>query len=490
LRSDVSLKRKYRTILSSSGIILILAGLLMLFPLLCLVAWPEEAHQLFGFLVPASMLGGLGVLLWSVFKTPQPSPLTIQEGGVIVLISWVVICLVSALPFVYAPGVKFHLGVFEAVSGWTTTGLSVIDVTQTSHMLLLWRSIMQLFGGAGFAIIMLSAIAGPAGAGLSAAEGRGEQLAPHVRKSAELVLGIYAGYAVFGFLAYLAAGMTPFDAVTHAFAAISTGGFSTHPESIAFWNSPTIEAVTIVLMVLGNLNFFTAYLALRGKIKSVLRNGEVRLFIILFLTASIVVFFLLCLKIYPSLGKSARVALFETISALTTTGFTTTNYGNWNAVGFFTLIALMIIGGGTGSTAGGIKQYRIYMLYKSLIWQIRSFFLPRSAVVENYIWHGDNKDYVNDARIREIANAIFLYFVIYLLGAGILAAHSYSLQNSLFEFASALSTVGLSVGITSASAPPFVLWTEIFGMFLGRLEFLIVFIGLSKIIRDIYYMSR
>lgn len=436
------------------------------------------------------MLGGLGVLLWLIFKTPQSSPLTIQEGGVIVLISWVVICLVSAWPFLHARGLNFHQGVFEAVSGWTTTGLSVIDVTQTSHMLLLWRSIMQLFGGAGFAIIMLSAIAGPAGAGLSAAEGRSEQLAPHVRKSAKLVLSIYAGYALLGFLAYIATGMTSFDAITHAFAAISTGGFSTHPESIAFWNSSAVEAVTIVLMVLGNLNFFTAYFALRGKIKSVLRNGEVQLFIFLFSTSFIVVFFLLCLKIYPTLGKSTRVALFETISALTTTGFTTTNYQNWNAIGFFTLIILMIIGGGTGSTAGGIKQYRIYLLYKSLIWQIRRLFLPRSAVVENYIWHGDNKDYVNDARIREIANAVFLYFVIYLLGSGILAAHNYSLQDSLFEFASALSTVGLSVGITSASAPPLVLWTEIFGMFLGRLEFLIVFIGLSKIIRDIYHIYR
>jgi trk system potassium uptake protein TrkH len=490
LRSDVSLKKKYRAILSYCGSILFLGGSLMLLPLLCLFFWPEEIHELPGFLLPALLLIGLGLFLWLTFKSSAAIPLTVQEGGVIVLVIWVFMCLVSAWPFVQVQGMNFTQSVFESVSGWTTTGLSVVDVTKASHMLLLWRSIMQLFGGAGFAVIMLSAIAGPVGAGLTSAEGRSEQLAPHVRKSAKLVMGIYGGYALLGFLAYFAAGMLPFDAVTHAFAAISTGGFSTRPESIAFWNSPLIEAITIILMILGNLNFLTAYFALKGKIRTVLRNGEVKLFAVLSFIAILTVFFFLCVEIYPTFGKAARVAIFETVSALTTTGFTSTSYSHWNAVGFLTLIVLMVIGGGTGSTAGGIKQYRIFLLYKSLLWQVRRFFLPRTAVVENFIWHGDDKDYITDGRIREIANAAFLYLVVLVLGTAILAAHNYSLHDSLFEFASALSTVGLSVGITTASAPGLVLWTEIAGMFLGRLEFLIIFVGLGKIIRDVFHMTR
>jgi trk system potassium uptake protein TrkH len=490
LRSDLILKNKYRAILSYCGLILLLGGFLMLLPLSGLIFWPGESHQLLGFLLPALVLAASGIWLWRRYRSPVPSPLTIQEGGVIVMIIWIVICLLSAWPFVQNQGMSFTQAVFESVSGWTTTGLSVVDVTRASHLLLLWRSIMQLFGGAGFAVIMLSAIAGPPGGGLSAAEGRGDQLAPHVRKSAKLVMSIYAGYAVFGFLAYLAAGMAPFDAVTHAFSAISTGGFSTRPESLAYWNSPLIEAITIALMILGNLNFLTAYFGLRGKIRTVLRNGEVKVFAVLSFISIFAVFFFLCIKIYPTLGKAVRVAIFEIVSALTTTGFTTTSYSNWTAIGYLILIVLMIVGGGTGSTAGGIKQYRVFLLYKSLVWQIRRFFLPRTAVTEHYIWHGDDKDYVADSRIREIANAAFLYLIVFILGTAILAAHNYSLPDSLFEFSSALSTVGLSVGITSPSAPGLVLWAEIIGMFLGRLEFLVVFVGLGKIIRDVSSLTK
>lgn len=490
MRGDESLKSKYRTILYYSGTIFLIVSLLMLFPFLGFISESGNVHQYLGFLLPSLLLAGLGFVLWRIFKSSATFSLTIQEGGVIVLVSWIVVCLISAWPFIHLQKMNFTQAVFEAVSGWTTTGLSVVDVTKTCHALLLWRSIMQLIGGAGFAVIMLSAITGLTGPGLSTAEGRAEQLVPHVRKSAKLVMGIYGGYALFGFLAYILAGMTSFDALVHAFSAVSTGGFSTHAESIAFWNSPMIEIVSIVLMILGNLNFLTAFSIFHAKFKVVSRSGEVRLFTVLFFLSSFIIFIFLGMKIYPNFEKSIRVTVFETISALTTTGFTSTSYKSWSSLGFLILIILMITGGGTCSTAGGIKQYRIYLLFKSLIWQIRRSFLPRTAVVENYIWQGDEKDYITDTKIKQVANFVFLYFVIYVLGSGILVAHGYKLEDSLFEFASALSTVGLSTGITTPMAPPLVLWTEILGMFLGRLEFLIIFIGLGKIIHDLPYLTH
>lgn len=484
MRVDANLKYRYQAMLSYTGVILLLGSLLMFSPLLALIAYPHEAALSKGFIFPALLLAGIGFGVWRGFRPRFPVILTVQEGGVIVILSWIIVCIFSSFPIIIIQKLSFTQSVFDSVSGWTTTGLSVIDVGKASHLILIWRSIMQLAGGAGLAIIMLAAIAGPIGPGLSVAEGRSTQLVPHVRKSAKLVVYIYAGYAVIGIVAYWLAGMSLFDAFNHAFAAISTGGFSTHAESIGYWNSITIEVVTISLMIFGNLNFLTAYLILKGKFRAVYRNGEVRLMVTL-IPVSVLILFVLAMKgIYPVLSKGVRIALFETTSALSTTGFSTTTYGNWNSIGFLIIIVLMLIGGGTCSTAGGIKQYRIYILFKSLLWELRRPFLPRTAIVQNYIWQGEEKDYISEKRINQVAMFVFLYISSFIIGSGILAAHGYGLRESFFEFASALGTVGLSVGITQAYSPALVLWTEIFGMFLGRLEFFIVFVSLAKIIRD------
>jgi len=386
-------------------------------------------------------------------------------------------------------GLNFTQAVFESVSGWTTTGLSVVDVTQASHVVLLWRSIMQLAGGAGLAIIMLSAITGPTGPALSVAEGR-EQLVPHVRQSAKLVMMIYGGYIIAGTAALHLAGMQWFDAVNHAFAALSTGGFSTRVESIGYWDSVAVEAVTIPLMILGNLSFITAWLMLRGKFRAVGRNGEIRLMAVMIPLCAILLFLLTAQGLYPTLGKSVRVAIFETVTALTTTGFSTVGYGDWNSFGWVVLIVLMLIGGGTCSTAGGIKQYRIFLLWKSVMWELRRSLLPRTAVTENPVWEAERQVFVNDARLRQIGAFVFLYLLTFAAGSAILAAHGYGLKESLFEYASAVGTVGLSVGVTSPSAPAGVLWAEIIGMLLGRLEFFVIFVSAAKLLRDTGHMIR
>jgi trk system potassium uptake protein TrkH len=359
-------------------------------------------------------------------------------------------------------------------------------------MSLLWRSVIQLAGGAGLAIIMMSAIVGPTGVGISSAEGRSDQLVPQVRQSARLVLVIYSCYAAAGTLSYWIAGMSPFDALNHAFAAVSTGGFSTRAESIGYWDSPAIEAVSLPLMLLGNLSFVTAWLLWRGRLRLVLRNGEVRLLVVLIPLSVAAVFLLTSQAIYSQLGsqlgsqlvKSIRVAVFETLTAITTTGFSTVGYGNWNAFGVLLLVVLMLIGGGTCSTAGGMKQFRVYLFCKLLIWEIRRSFLPRSAIFERPVWEGDRRVFVDDARVRQVAIFVFLYLATFMGGVMLLCACGYSLGDSLFEFASALGTVGLSVGVTSAQMPDAALWAEILAMFLGRLEFTVVIVSLLKLLRD------
>jgi trk system potassium uptake protein TrkH len=488
LREKEYLGERYAVILSSVGIILLLSGVLMLTPLTALLTNPQEAAHASAFGLPAGCLFLLGIVLWQWFRIPSKTPLSIQEGGIIVLLSWILVILFSAWPFISVLGLSFSRALFESVSGWTTTGLSVIDVSVTGPMVFLWRSIIQLSGGAGLAIIMMSSILGPTGIGISFAEGRSNQLVPQVRQSARLVLMIYSCYAAAGALAYWLAGMSPFDAVNHSFCAISTGGFSTHPESIGYWNSTAIEVVTLVLMLLGNLSFVTAWFLWRGKLGVVLRNGEIRLLGVIVFSAITLMFLLVTQEHYPQFEKAIRITCFAIITAITTTGFSTVDYGTWNVFGVWLLIILMVIGGGTCSTAGGIKQFRLYLLCKLFIWDIKSYLMPKNAIQERPIWEGNRRVFVDDARVRQVTVFIFLYLVTYGLGVMILCACGFSLRDSLFEFASAIGTVGLSVGVTSAQMPDVALWAEIFAMFLGRLEFIVIIVSLFKLAKDGFWI--
>ncbi|MCF7804944.1 MAG: TrkH family potassium uptake protein [Candidatus Marinimicrobia bacterium] len=484
MTGDSYLRSRYGVILGYIGLIMMISSLFLLLPLSVLFAWPAEKELAFAFLVPAGSLLGIGLLLWFFFKPPPGTDLTLEEARVSVLLSWIALFIFSAWPFYLGADMSWTLALFEAVSGWTTTGLTVVDEQSTLHIFLLWRSIMQVGGGAGLAILMLASVTGPIGPSLGRAEGR-QQLVPNVKASAKVVLILYVGYIVIGILGYSLAGLGFFDAVNHSLAAVSTGGFSTKGASIGHWNSIAVEAVSLPLMILGNLNFLVAWLILRGKIRAVSKNGELRFFTCLLLLVIPLLFFLTVQGIYPSLGKEIRVAVFETVTALTTTGFTSTSYQGWNAVGMFLTIVLMFIGGGTGSTAGGIKQFRIYLLFKSIYWAIRRELLPRSAVEFNSVWEGDNEIQVSKNLQVRVGGYAFLYLVAIGVGATVLMAHGYGFMESLFEYASAQGTVGLSVGITGPQAPPGVLYTEMVGMFLGRLEFLVILIGIVKLSRDV-----
>jgi trk system potassium uptake protein TrkH len=300
-----------------------------------------------------------------------------------------------------------------------------------------------------------------------------------VRKSAGLVLAIYSGYALIGSIGYWLAGMSWFDAVNHAFAAVSTGGFSTHSASISHWNSPALELVSLPLMFFGGLNFLTAHLLLTGRFKDVFRNSELRTFLVLFLIAVLV------LTMFPqvehaSLWQRLRPALFEAMTALTTTGFNSVDYTGWRAVTVHLFLVLMIIGGGTGSTSGGLKQYRFLLLVSAVCWEIKRALLPRRAVFRPSVFMGQARQFIDDADLRRAGAFLVVYLAALGLGVGVLTAHGYPLADSLFEFASAQGTVGLSLGVTSANAPDPVLWAEILGMFLGRLEFFIVITSVAR----------
>lgn len=488
MRYQQYLRQRYRTLLGYMGGIWIIVALTILAPLLLLPFYPDEMSYAYAFLLAGLPLGVLGgVIRWRVHVEERESP-TEKEGMVTLVVSWVVAIVISTVPLMLIMDLTFSQALFEATSGWTTTGLSVVDVTQAPKLILFYRSVMQLIGGAGFTIIVLSALVGPVGSGLSTAEGREDQLAPNVRASSVLVIRMYAAYIVVGIVGLYLTGMTPFDAINHAMAAISTGGFSTRPESIGYWDSAALELVTIVLMLLGTMNFMTAYLLVEGKWRVFLKNGELRLLAVLLPLGALLLWLGTTTTAYADLARQVRVALFEATSAISTTGFATVSYLEWNAFGWMLMILFMLIGGGSGSTAGGIKQFRIFVLLRALLFEIRRAFLPEHAVNEATYWRGDQRSILTDKQVRRIALFVFLYMSLFFMGVLVMLAHGYALDESMFEMASTFGTVGLSVGVTAPDAPQTLLWLQSFAMLLGRLEFFALVIGSIKFGKDLYDM--
>lgn len=483
---------KYRLIAKLLGLLLLGLAAAQLVPVVYAAVCGERGIVYWAFGVSMAAAAAAGLLLYRLGQRESAHPLTIKDGAILVVLSWGSAILFSAIPFLFY-GFTVVQSVFESTSGWTTTGLSVVDVLAVPRSLLLWRSWMQFLGGAGLAIVMLTALVGPYGAGFYVAEGRSDPLLPHIKRSVRLTLTLYVGYLVVSTLLYVVLGMGVFDAVNHAMAALSTGGFSTRPESIAAFSSFPIELATIGMMLIGSTNFAVGYQLVKGRVRNFARNIEVKTVAIL-----LVVFVPLVgyVGLRPLLGSSLRalrVSLFELSSALTTTGFSTVSYGNWPSVAVFSMVVLMLIGGGINSTAGGLKQHRAYLLVQNILWSISAGIRPSRVVHEHSIWRVDRHQHVSSSELTDVSLFASLYFLTYTVGVFALLLLGVDLRDALFEFASSLATVGLTIGITGPATAPGILVVETIGMFLGRLELIVIFVGLGKMVidlRDVLHRRR
>jgi len=333
-------------ILGSLGWMFMSFALILLLPLLFCFFYPEEFSNAIYFVEAAAISFILGYILWFFFgKGSQRNQLTIHEGAIIIFFVWLGSVFFSALPFVFSNMLNLSHAIFESTSGWTTTGLTLVNEDKISKLFLVWRSLMQYFGGAGFAIIMLSSIGGGVSSGVYTAEGRIDNLQPHIKKSAKIIIFIYFSYAIAGIASYILAGMHPFDAFNHALTALATGGFSTRHASIGGFDSIPVEIITIVLMTLGTTGFGIHYLLWSGDFRQLKRNVEpwTYLFILILFIPLIIggVFG----SIYTNLGESVRHSVFQGVSALTGTGFATTDLQLWGHFPLLMLTLLMIFGG-------------------------------------------------------------------------------------------------------------------------------------------------
>ena len=417
--------------------------------------------------------------------------LNTSHGMVVVSLSWLVAMTLSAIPLYLSSHYKTFLDAcFETMSGFTTTGLTLVqDLDHLSYAHNLWRHLGPFIGGQGIAIIALSFfIKGTVGAfGIYIGEARDERLLPNVIHTARFIWLISIVYLILGTLALgltgISIGMKPVNAFFHGIcifmAGFDTAGFAPQSQNILYYHSLLFEMVTIVIMIVGSFNFNLHYQLWIGNRKEIAKNIETRTFLIsIMLTFFIVAVGLNQLKVYPQAVVLFRKGFFQLISGHTTTGYMTIYarqfITEWGGVATIAMICAMGLGGCICSTAGGIKMFRLGVIYKALREDIERLLLPRSAIFYQKFHHIKDA-FLNDQQIRSVAIITISYLILYLIGTIAGMIFGYPLLDSLFESTSAAANVGLSCGITDASMPATLKIIYIIQMWMGRLEFIAVF---------------
>jgi len=475
----------YPLIINYLGIFMVLIGIINLLPLFLLIFHPIEAEHAFDFVIPGVASIIIGLFIGFLFRGREKGRLERHQDAVLVVSIWILAILISSIPFFLSGNYSFTQSIFEVTSGYSTTGLTVVDVEQSSSMILIFRSLLQFFGGVGLVLVLTSAISDKFGMRLYSAEGHSDKLVPNLIRSGRTILSIYIGYIIIGLTMYIIFGMEPFDAFNHAVAAVATGGFSTKAASIGFYNHLGIEIITMILMLLGGTNFFVHLMLLKGKFKHVFKHVEIKLLGLL-LVIFIPLLTINLLNYYTgSFWSALRISSFQFISAVTGTGYQTVS--SFHIIPSFfnlALILVMVLGAGMGSTAGGMKQYRVALAFKSMYWNIKEQLSHKKTIRTHFINKLGTKTVVDKDEVLHNQSFLMVYIIVLITGTFIFAAHGNSIFESLFEFASALGTVGLSVGITGYHASNTILWTAILGMFLGRLEFYVIFVAIAKLSLD------
>ena len=467
---------------SNRGKLMVMIGLLVIAPVAILPFYPQDIGYAIYFLLTGllSILAGGLVCAFgkreAYFSSDRQKAQ--QHSNNTVLFTWFWGIAVGAMPFFLSGQLKFVQSLFESVSGWTTTGLSVMDVTQTSKIFLFYRSFMQYCGGLGFVLMMVMLVSGKRSMDLFNAEGHPDKLMPNLKQTAQTIFEMYILFLILGTAAYVVCGMPLFDSLCHAMCSLSTGGFSTRLNSIGEYHSLSIELVTIVLMLIGTTNFAVLLLLLRGKWRQALQVSEVRFLFLLLLIFVPLMALSLSGELGMGLGEGLRHALFNASSALSTTGYATMSYEGWPACAIGLMILLMLIGGGIGSTAGGLKLTRVYLILRMIGLNIRRKLLPQRCVDAPVYVKAQGKTRIDEELCSDTVGFVGCYLLLFLAGTLILTQTAgCGLEQAMFEFASALGTVGLSIGLTGTATNNATLIVEMVGMILGRLEIFLVLTG-------------
>jgi trk system potassium uptake protein TrkH len=453
-----------RAVLTHLGVVSKLLGVVLLLPFLVALLTGDLLHAaVFGVLALGTYLIGR---LAAAVERPV---LALKEALVVTALAYLSFGLVGALAFL--PDTSFLDGFFEAMSGFTTTGLSVMDIAHLPKSLLFFRAYAQWVGGAGIIVLSLAVFFGPGKAAfqLYASEFKEDNVLGSVITTARVVAMLYVGLTGLGLVVYLVTGMQPFEALLHVMATLSTGGFSPYPESIGKFRSSLVTWAVIGFMLLGATSFPLYYLIRLHGPGRFWRDRQMRALLGLIALATLVFVGLRGWHL-----ENLTSSVFRATSALTTTGFNLTDTTSWSEGSKLVTVFLMIIGGSAGSTAGGIKVLRLLILARLLGWFVLRELLPPEAQIP--MKYGELV--VSDHELKQHVGFFILYVGLVFVTTVPLVCAGFPTIDALFESASALGTVGLSTGITSPDLTAWLKLVLIFDMWAGRLEILPVLIVL------------
>ncbi len=458
-----------------------------LVPALCISLGYGEYHAVRAFLVTLAAMAAVAGLLWLTCRRAGKL-FGAREGMVCVSLGWIVLSLLGCLPFYLSREIPHFVDAFfEIVSGFTTTGASILpDVESLSHGILYWRSFSHWLGGMGVLVFLL-AISPSDGQGkgftlhLLRAESPGPdvgKLVPRMHKTATILYLIYLAMTVLNVLFLLFGGMDLFEAVCTAFGTAGTGGFGVRNDSLAGY-SPYIQNVTTVFMFLFGVNFSCYYLLLLGNLKGVWKDEELRLYVGLALTV-IVLIVLNVRPLYGSLEETVRHAAFQVSSIMTTTGFATTDFDTWPMFSKSLLLLLMIVGACAGSTGGGFKCARVLLLFKSLRRNIRQVLHPKKVMAVR-----TNGRIVSETVLDNTNAYLAAYIVIIVLSFLLLSLDGFSVGTNLSAVLACFNNIGPgleAVGPT-CNFSGFSVFSKLvlsLDMLAGRLEIFPVLVLLSR----------
>lgn len=424
------------------------------------------------------MTSGSGLLFFFIARRDRETHLNHRDGLAIVSIGWVAAGFFGAIPFLISGSIKtFTDAYFESVSGFTTTGASILtDIERLSDSLLLWRSIIQWLGGMGIIVLAIAILPflGIGGMQLYEAEIPSpvlDKLKPRISDTARALWKIYILLTAVQILLLLAGGMSLLDAVNHTFCTMPTGGFSTKNASIAHYNSPYFDGVIVLFMLIAGINFSLHYRLLQGNFKIFLKDPECKVFL------GMVGFFIFVVTIdtwgsvYDSIGKAFRYAAFQVSSIITTTGFVTADYDQWPSLSKGILLLCMFLGGMAGSTGGGIKTMRVILLAKHTYQEMFKVIHPHAVTSVKL----GGKPVPADV-ISSIWGFTFICLAVFVTSTLMMAALGLDLVSAFSSVSACLFNVGPGLGLVGpvqnfSSIPWAGKWVLIFCMIVGRLEF-------------------
>lgn len=429
------------------GMLLIVEAALMALPCVVSVIYSktETFSPLYSFLVTMAILLVFGFILISL--KPKNTTIYARDGFIIVSLGWILVSLFGALPFTISGEIPNYLdAVFESVSGFTTTGASILsDVESVGHGILFWRSFTHWIGGMGVLVFVMALLPLSGGGGdiyLMRAESPGPdvgKLVPRSKDTARILYALYIGLTVLEIIFLLCGGMNFFEAVTHSFGTAGTGGFGIKNDSIGGYNT-YIQVVITVFMALFGVNFSIYYLLICKKIKGILKSEELRTYIGIVLASSL----LIALNIrgmFSSFGEALNKASFTVSSFMTTTGYATVNANNFPDFSRMILLVLMCIGASAGSTGGGFKVARVILLFKNTKREVKRLIHPRSVNAITF----DGK--LVDTEVRHGTNVFFVvYSIILVISCLIVSLDKTDLFSSVSGVISALNNIGPGFG--------------------------------------------